>query len=229
VTLSHYCPTAASLLSSNSERGEGEQANIRVNPPMFPESGEYVGLDARTPLPPLLRPGLLMDWESWWLIERRAVDLLLSAGRSASDALNQLRLVISSILSWRPEDGPLGTRVNDAFRSPSARGRRAAGDLLNVLVNSVPGEFLEKTHWTPSVAPTDLVARRFLAAHAFANWPVHLGQGLRTWFLSIETAALLLHEGAGVSHADLLLRHLVDPRAWSTALDRTIGYNPLSS
>jgi hypothetical protein len=52
--------------------------------------------------------------------------------------------------------------------------------------------------------------RRFLAAHAFANWAIHLGSGLESWLVSIETANAFLQAGAGVRHADLVLRHLTD-------------------
>jgi hypothetical protein len=60
----------------------------------------------------------------------------------------------------------------------------------------------------------------FLAAHAFANWTAHLGQGLRSWLRSVEAAYVLVNE-LGVRQTDLLLRHLADPnelaRVWSRA------------
>ena len=56
----------------------------------------------------------------------------------------------------------------------------------------------------------DLTSRRFLSAHAFANWAIHLGSGLESWLLSIETANAFLQAGAGVRHADLVLRHLTN-------------------
>ena len=59
---------------------EREGAIDRESPTWrFPPPGEYVGLDARTALPPLLRPGMLMDWESWWMIEAATVDVLLTS------------------------------------------------------------------------------------------------------------------------------------------------------
>jgi hypothetical protein len=67
--------------------------------------------------------------------------------------------------------------------------------------------------------PPAHVVRSFLAAHAFANWTAHLGEGLRTWLRAIEAAFALLELGYGVRDADLLLRHLADPyrlaRVWS--------------
>src|SRR5262245_11543308 len=60
VTLSHYCPTAAALLDSQ------DALAVLTNASAFPPTGEYIGLDATAGLPPLLRPDMLMDWESWW-------------------------------------------------------------------------------------------------------------------------------------------------------------------
>jgi hypothetical protein len=60
-----------------------------------------------------------------------------------------------------------------------------------------------------------------LAAHAFANWTAHQGEGLRTWWRSLEAVHVLLSAGVGVQQTDLLLRHLADPqalaRAWGSA------------
>jgi hypothetical protein len=75
VTLSHYCPTAAGLLANESSHAS---ESILTNPARFPPQAEYVGLDAVHALPPLLRPGILMDWDSWWEIERLSVEVLLS-------------------------------------------------------------------------------------------------------------------------------------------------------
>ena len=70
-------------------------------------------------------------------------------------------------------------------------------------------------------ADPELELRHFLAARAFANWTAHLGRGLRAWLRSIEAAYALVQSGHGIRQADLLLRHLADPRAladrWSAA------------
>ena len=62
-----------------------------VNAPAFLPDREYVGLDARASLPPLLRPDMLMDWESWWEIERLAVETLLTRGGSPEEAIDPPR------------------------------------------------------------------------------------------------------------------------------------------
>ena len=65
---------------------------------------------------------------------------------------------------------------------------------------------------TPASArPTERALQRYLAAHAFASWTAHLGDGLRTWLRSIEAAHALVQSGLNMETADLWLRHLADP------------------
>jgi len=64
VTLSHFCPTAAAMLFRDM------QLSIVEAPPSFNSVREYEGLDACGVLPPLLRPGMLMDLESHHAWER---------------------------------------------------------------------------------------------------------------------------------------------------------------
>jgi hypothetical protein len=189
VALSAYCPTVARLLAST------ETVTIVESPLAFPGDGEYEGLDARVQLPPLLRPDCLMDWESWWAFEAASVDLLGNSGTSVDDALARLRVAVEDVRTWTPHEGPLITRVADAF----ARARDTEW------VNGRMGEWVNG-------AVDDHVTRRFLTAHAFANWTMHLGKGLRTWLRSIEAAHELLPSGLDVRQADLRLRHLADPR-----------------
>jgi hypothetical protein len=189
VALSAYCPTVARLLAST------ETVTIVESPLAFPGDGEYEGLDARVQLPPLLRPDCLMDWESWWAFEAASVDLLGNSGTSVDDALARLRVAVEDVRTWTPHEGPLITRVADAF----ARAKDTK------CVNGRMGEWVNG-------AVDDHVTRRFLTAHAFANWTMHLGKGLRTWLRSIEAAHELLLSGLDVRQADLRLRHLADPR-----------------
>jgi Fe-S-cluster containining protein len=212
VTLSHYCPTAALLL----DRECG--GTVLVNTSAFPASGEYVGLDARTALPPLLRPGLLMDWESWWELEALAVQALLVTPGSASDALARVREAVRRLLVWRPDDGPLIHAVREAFGAAETAEGASSPSLVTLALNAVPDVSRGAAEWSGTVITSDTALRRFLAAHAFANWTIHLGQGLMAWVRSIEAALAFIDAGAGVRHTDLVLRHLIDPKAFADAL-----------
>jgi len=221
LTLSAYCPTASTLLHSSAP------VTIVESPAAFPDTGEYEGLDARTALPPLLTRDRLMDWESWWRVEARAVELLTESGDSAADALGRLRAAVESTIGWTPNDGQLIDRIDDAFETirttagdcrhashldPAAVARRRAA-----VEESIPEDLQSSTAPRQAVVavspPSDAVLRRFLASHAFANWTMHVGQGLRAWLRSIEAAHALVASGLDVRAADLRLRHLADPEA----------------
>ena len=208
MTLSHYCPTAAALLDADAPAGPA----IRLDAPAFPVTGEYVGLDARRAWPPLVRRDLLMDWESWWDCERRAVDLLLSdLDADPAIGLTRLRMAVNDLKRWSPADGLLGQRVVEAFdRATKATCDpvRANPGLVDSAFQAIPIEirperFSERANTSPRAS------NRFLAAHAFANWAIHADQGLGGWMQSIDVAAALLDAGAGVRQADLILRHLI--------------------
>lgn len=227
ITLSHYCPTAAELLANDAP------VVIARDPSGFPSDGEYVGLDVRQALPPALRPDMLMTWEAWWRFEREAVSLLASA-ESTIAALRHLTCVVEHLRTWHPHQGSLNDAVVEAFSvtrnrtvvprptsSDTTFGAWGRIDLDEELLAAIPEEHrnegrraLQRTQSTTN----DLVQRRFLMAHVFANWTAHLGEGLRTWLRSIEFAHALVTSGRSVRDTDLLLRHLSDPhvlaRTW---------------
>jgi Fe-S-cluster containining protein len=215
VTLSHYCPTAAGLLD------EHERVGIVQSPRAFPAWAEYEGLDARESLPPLLRPDMLMDWESWWLFEERSLDLIGNSSEPVERSLGVLRAVVDRVRGWSPAGRPLRDAVLEAFSESTGleRDTNRAPSRCGEVLAAVPGEF--ETPSPRGATTTPSVARRFVTAHAFASWIALLGQGLRTWHRSLEAAAALLQSGYDVRQADLLLRHLADPRAlaetWSRA------------
>jgi Fe-S-cluster containining protein len=212
VTLSHYCPTAAGLLDTR------EPISIVGDAPAFPPAGEYIGLDARSSLPPLLKPDLLMDWDAWWEWERLAIDLIARFDGPLNGVIGALGAAVETLRSWSPETGSLIDRVRRSLDARSPQ-HRAADDnqRFQEVLDAIPHD-LRPTAFDHSTRTSDETARRFLVAHAFASWTAHLGHGLRTWLRSLETAAALLNLGLGVRQADLLLRHLADPvalaRSW---------------
>jgi hypothetical protein len=206
VTLSHYCPTAESLLNRDAP------VSIRADSMAFPADGEYVGLDARTEWPPLLRPGLLMDWEAVSLWEEHAVTLLTDDQFPLALRLSCLAGAVDAVSDWTPSDGPLGRRIDAAFLRPPLAGGFDPEDhaaRVGEVRGTVPAD-----RWPsppPIGPPSDNVLGRFLAAHAFGNWTMHLGNGLRSWQRSLEAAHALAVSGLGIGPTDLILRHLADP------------------
>jgi Fe-S-cluster containining protein len=218
-TLSHYCPTACGLLDDTNPT-----TVIEVRTDVDLEDATDLGLDMRDALPPLLRPGMFMDWDAWHLWESEAV-ALIDRSEDVEAALACLRGVVERVRSWSPADGPLDRVIEHACRSATALPGPAipAATHLEAILAAVPPAHRPAPFQAMSSAdaPSDREQRRFLAAHAFANWTAHLGEGLRTWLQSLEAASGLLRAGLGIRNADLLLRHLADPAAladtWSAA------------
>jgi hypothetical protein len=218
VTLSHFCPTAASLLEGP------DPLAITTAAGAFPAGTELSGLDMRTALPPLLRPEMLMDWDAWWDVERRAVDLLSRSTLSPAAGLQTLADAIDRMLGWSPADGPLLGRVDEAFRDATPGDERdpvQAEERVVEVLGAVPDELRPASLDRPG-RPDEAVVRRFVAAHAFANWTAHLGDGLRAWLHSLQAAHALIEAGLGVRQADLLLRHLADPHALARRFSRSV-------
>lgn len=182
VTLSAFCPTAASLLVDDA--------------PFTIETGDdgrgYEGLDARDVMPPLLRPGLLMDWESVARWEELAVATLSDHRHDVERALAIIENASLSVCdTWVPAEGALSEALDRAFAGPG--------------VSSAPE--------IPGPAPL----ARFLASHAFACWPMYDGRGIRgaiDWILKARTALDEERRSCddlkeAFRRADLRLRHAV--------------------
>ena len=161
---------------------------------------------------------MLLDWESWWTIETATVDVLLDSSGPVTSTLGRVQRAIQQVLAWTPADGPLVSHVRTAFAGDALPMPVADATLVDLAIAAVPAGSRTDARWSAEAATSATATRRFLAAHAFANWTIHLGDGLWPWWRSIETAAALLEAGAGVRHADLILRHLIDPKAFARAL-----------
>jgi hypothetical protein len=112
ISLSHYCPTAASLLL------DPAPVSIVEAPAALAGPWPLDGLDARGVWPPLLRRDVLMDLDSYDEWERHGVELLTRETITPEAALAALEAVASRIESWRVGEGPLVHRVHDAFAAP---------------------------------------------------------------------------------------------------------------
>jgi hypothetical protein len=145
ITLSHFCPTAASMLFRDDVPLE-----IVANPPAFPGDARYEGLDARASLPPLLAPEVLMDLDSYTAWEREAIGLFARDDWTADQALAAVASATATLSKWRPGGEPLLDAVGHAF----ARHRSAPGAARADLRLSRP-------------------LRRYAAGKVFASWTAY--------------------------------------------------------
>lgn len=103
VTLSHYCPTAASMLFEH----EGPIAIVE-GPPPVPGFDPPEGLDARESLPPLREPGRLMSFEEFSAWERDQVARVDPAFPNLDDLhlFDHARASVPAPHTWpgRPDD-----------------------------------------------------------------------------------------------------------------------------
>ncbi len=138
-----------------------------------------------TALPPLLRRDMLMDWDvvvgvrtDWPSISFARIR---RSGRRACTGCARPSRISQT---WSPADGPLVDRVHRGLRARRVtrprRSRRAgprATDRRRLRVNSRRPQASATS--PPRSRRHRCATRRFLAAHAFANWAIHLGGGLQ--------------------------------------------------
>ena len=236
ITLSNFCPTAATLLC------ESEAAlAIVASPAAFPDGRAYEGLDARGQWPPLVRPGLLFDFESYARWEAFIVSTL-AGDASVADQLAQIANAAETLRTWTPADGAFTDWVIRALESASAdptalqlyRAIRTpdAYDALRQFGPPRPdappiprrtrGSSLHD--WNGEAR----VVRRYLASKAFASWSAYESRGIRTLVAELLVAEAVLRgeceraiEAAGrpldralmieaIRQSDLFLVHLID-------------------
>jgi len=150
ISLSHFCPTAAAMLFA-----DGPPAAIVDAPDALAGAETLDGLNARDVWPPLLRPGVMMDVESYGMWERLSVEVLTREGIAPRDSLQALGAATARLTRWTPESGvPLMHAVRDAF-----------GTLAPP---------------TAVLGSQDMAIKRWLAARLFGTWIAYQGSGLAT-------------------------------------------------
>jgi len=209
VTLSHYCPTAADLLFT-----ETAPVTVVAGPPVLGDGRLPEGLDAREALPPVavdrpeavdLSTGAWPPGRRWAAPRLRAFITALADDRHIPDAPD-LPLFEAAVAAVPPEL---------SWPAP-------IDDTLRVWHERVAPAW---SRWTPVVG-------RYLAARAHASWAMCLGRGpadvahavaVARAVLQVEVvracadpAALLDAERlkAAIRRADLLLVHYADPGQW---------------
>jgi hypothetical protein len=164
---------------------------------------------------------MAMDWESWWTLEHLVVERIGNGTGPLDADLDACRRAVERTRSWSPGDGLLTDRVHRAFDAGGGDARRdGGGDVLAAIRASVPADLLDAIPAAAGPpAPAMRAHRRFLTAHAFANWTPYLALDLRAWMRSVDAAHALVSRGWSFGQVDLILRHLADPArlaaAWS--------------
>jgi hypothetical protein len=199
ITLSHFCPTAASMLFRDHCPVE-----IVARPRAFPP-GDYEGLIATTnDLPPLLSPHMLMDLAGYSAWERHMVARCAEDGISPEAALATLVRDARLLREWKPGGMELVDAVRDLppyieHRRPSTSALEASLTLYEQVMDAVPEDLRPQSDESGlDTAFVDLVSpawprlhtplNRYLAAKAFASWTAYQGRGIMTIVRGLEAA-----------------------------------------
>ena len=214
VTLSAFCPTAASLLF---EEGPFHIATMEDARPLE-------GLDARDVLPPLLRPGMLMGWDAVATWEQLAVGTLSDYRDEVDRALAVIETASERVCAtWTPEAGSLSAALLRAFQRVRESGVSSAAPLKDrrrdrSLARPHPGDAGDMPD---SISTRSGALARYFAAHAFACWPMYDGKGIRGALDWLRTVRATLENECrsrpgdlreAFRRSDLRLRHTVTSR-----------------
>jgi hypothetical protein len=226
VSLSHYCPTAASLLLTPCE------LEVMPAPPGLIVDEPVEGLDARDTLPPLIRPGMLTDLDGYHAWEDACIATL--SRRDVTGALGVIGTATETVRAWTPSSGPLADAVARAFASAErtasmedsayARAGREIVQALSNQAHEIPG-----THGERLAAELERAISHYLAARLFGNWLCYQGRGLRTivaWLHACHDAVRGLVAPqtttaqdlvSAIRSTDFLMLHTIDSQAFADA------------
>jgi Fe-S-cluster containining protein len=201
IALSHFCPTAASLLFR-----EDVPLGVVADPPAFPP-GDYDGLTvAATDLPPLLHPHMLMDGDSYSAWERHLV-ARCALDRSPESILATMMRDARALAAWSPGEASLADAIArlplDYVEAPPDATLAQSLELYAVVIAAVPDDLKPEpdedglapaferfvaANWLNFRAPL----ARFIAAKSFATWTAYQGRGVATIVRGIESAVALV-------------------------------------
>jgi Fe-S-cluster containining protein len=220
VSLSHFCPTAAALLFD-----ETISTSIIEAPSTLVNSDVLEGLDARDTWAPLLRPGVLMDLESYGEWERQSIALLTAADTTPWRALGGVVRATEALVRWTPNDNEsLRRRVDAVFAATEPReAAPPPGGALSAFVRNAVPEPLR-----PPMPPPDFTqhlpgaletmseyrtaVNRWLAARLFGTWMAYQATGLRAIvrYLRASLDVLVLELARGASDGVLDRRAMLE-------------------
>jgi hypothetical protein len=202
IALSHFCPTAASMLFRDDVPLE-----IVSDPAAFPPA-EYEGLMVdRDAWPPLLHPGMLMDLDGYSAWERHMVARCRDMTRTPESVVATLARDVRLMRSWRPGGSSLAdavlalpeTTVEDAAHATLEASLQRYREVLAAIPDDLQSSRderdldaafsrLVRPVWDEFRAPLN----RYLAAKAFATWTAYQGRGLATIVRGLEAALALV-------------------------------------
>ena len=201
VTLSHFCPTAASMLFR-----EDVPLHIVEGPPAFPFA-DYEGLVVgEEDLGPLLTPRTLMDLDGYAAWERHMV-ARCAAAPGPESVLATLSRDAAELRQWKPGAQTLAeavTRLRTDFvaarpHESLTSSLRLRDDVVTAMpddLRPVPDESgLEEAYRTRVFPEWDAFhspLNRYVAAKAFASWTAYQGRGAATLVRGLEAALALV-------------------------------------
>jgi Fe-S-cluster containining protein len=201
VSLSHFCPTAASMLFRD------VPVEIVSRPPAFPAT-DYDGLIVTSDdLPPMLTPRMLMDHDGYTAWERHMVSRFADIDRPPSSVIATLWRDAQLLMEWRPGAISIAAAVEqlprDYLDAQEEAGLDGSLHYVAEVMAAVPDDLkpsldehgldaamqtLVQPAWGAFHAPIN----RYLAAKAFASWTAYQGRGIRTIVRGIEAAHALV-------------------------------------
>ena len=202
ISLTHFCPTAASMLFR-----EDVPVEIVASPPAFPP-GDYDGLNVHADAwPPLLHPRMLMDLEGYSAWERHMVERCAHLSVTPESVLATLERDARLLRTFVPDGGSLAEPVRAlprdfVDRPPQATldaSLRMHADVMTAVPDELKSALDEEglrdayvrgvaPRWSDRRAPLN----RYLAAKAFANWTAYQGQGVLSIIRGLEAALALV-------------------------------------
>ncbi len=202
ITLSHFCPTAASMLFR-----PDSPLSIVAGPPAFPP-GDYDGLVVTgNDLPPLLCPTMLMDPSGYSAWESHMVGRCSMTDCSPETVVATLERDARVLRTWRPGGQSLSEAVRNLPQGLVAPEPQRTLDASLVLyaqaMQAIPDDLrplpdedgldtaffrLVNSRWSAFYTPLN----RFLATKAFASWTAYQGRGVSTIVRGLDAALAIV-------------------------------------
>ena len=202
ISLTHYCPTAASMLFR-----EDVAVEIVASPPAFPP-GDYDGLHVAVDAwPPLLHPRMLMDLEGYGAWERHMVERCAHRSVAPESVLATLERDARMLRAFVPDGGslaePVRTLPRDFVDAPPPVTLDASLRMHADVMTAVPDDFrpppdeeglcdVYGSHVAPRWSEWRAPLNRYLAAKAFANWTAYQGRGVLSIVRGLQAALALV-------------------------------------